>query len=178
VSFVVSASDNCTIASLTCSPPSGSLFQVGSTTVTCVASDAAGNTNSCSFPVNVKDCEPPIVACLQGVNPSGKKIPKAGSNPNSGQNPDGFYQVLARDNCDPNPKIYVQDSVSGYVFGPFANGDVLKITQSPGGKPKQSPGPGSIVADLRIRGDALVYGVDAAGNTSTPISCLVPPPPK
>src|SRR5262249_38763837 len=34
-----------------CSPPSGSSFPVGATTVTCTATDAAGNSASCSFTI-------------------------------------------------------------------------------------------------------------------------------
>src|SRR5205823_5451560 len=88
-----------------CAPPSGSVFAVGTNTVTCCATDAAGNTNCCSFPVIVQDREPPQVACRPAPNPAAKKIPVAGKNPKSGQNPDGYYQLLAKDNCDPNPTI-------------------------------------------------------------------------
>ncbi len=38
---------------VTCTPPSGSSFPVGSTTVTCAATDAAGNTGTVSFVVAV-----------------------------------------------------------------------------------------------------------------------------
>jgi hypothetical protein len=38
---------------LVCDPPSGSLFPLGTTTVTCTATDRCGNTASCSFTVTV-----------------------------------------------------------------------------------------------------------------------------
>jgi hypothetical protein len=38
-----------------CSPPSGSSFPLGTTTVSCTAIDGAGNTASCSFTVTVFD---------------------------------------------------------------------------------------------------------------------------
>ncbi|XP_033120871.1 uncharacterized protein LOC117119994 [Anneissia japonica] len=38
---------------LTCTPPSGSSFAVGSTDVNCSATDAAGNTGSCMFTVSI-----------------------------------------------------------------------------------------------------------------------------
>ncbi|WP_236720196.1 HYR domain-containing protein [Rathayibacter sp. VKM Ac-2630] len=38
---------------LVCSPPSGSRFSIGTTTVTCTAKDAAGNTRTSSFDVIV-----------------------------------------------------------------------------------------------------------------------------
>jgi hypothetical protein len=47
------ASDNCPGVTVQCTPPSGSSFLVGTTTVTCTATDAAGNNTSCSFTVTV-----------------------------------------------------------------------------------------------------------------------------
>lgn len=38
-----------------CNPPSGSTFPMGFTTVTCTATDASGNTASCSFVVSTFD---------------------------------------------------------------------------------------------------------------------------
>jgi hypothetical protein len=52
-------SDNCSVASVVCNPPSGSAFPAGITTVTCTATDRAGNAAQCSFTVTVFD------ACLQ-----------------------------------------------------------------------------------------------------------------
>jgi hypothetical protein len=43
---------NCSSATAVCSPPSGSTFPVGSTTVTCTATDASGNTGQCTFTVS------------------------------------------------------------------------------------------------------------------------------
>src|SRR5438105_4159663 len=47
----------------TCSPASGSNFPVGTTTVTCTATDSHGNTGSASFTVTVtlNDTTPPVV---------------------------------------------------------------------------------------------------------------------
>jgi lysophospholipase L1-like esterase len=39
--------------SVTCTPPSGSIFNIGSTTITCTATDAVHRTVSCSFAVTV-----------------------------------------------------------------------------------------------------------------------------
>src|SRR6185295_10220133 len=41
--------DNCPGATVACSPASGSCFPIGTTTVTCTATDASGNKTSCSF---------------------------------------------------------------------------------------------------------------------------------
>jgi hypothetical protein len=48
-----SASDRCSSVTVTCNPPSGSVFPAGSTTVNCTARDASGNEASCSFTVTV-----------------------------------------------------------------------------------------------------------------------------
>jgi hypothetical protein len=53
------ASDNCGLASVVCAPPSGSAFPVGTTTVTCTATDSSTNQASCSFTVSTFD------VCLQ-----------------------------------------------------------------------------------------------------------------
>jgi predicted extracellular nuclease len=47
------ATDNCGTPTVACVPPSGSVFSVGTTTVTCTATDASGNTATCSFTVTV-----------------------------------------------------------------------------------------------------------------------------
>jgi hypothetical protein len=60
VSYTLPAvADDCPGATVACVPPSGSVFTVGMTTVTCTATDASGNTATCSFAVNV------WTACLQ-----------------------------------------------------------------------------------------------------------------
>jgi gliding motility-associated-like protein len=55
------ASDNCALASFTVSHTSGTAFPKGLTVVTYTATDAAGNTATCSFNVNVVDKTPPVI---------------------------------------------------------------------------------------------------------------------
>jgi hypothetical protein len=57
------ASDNCPGVVTNCSPASGSFFPVGTTTSTCTATDASGNTATCSFTLTVEDDQSPIIAC-------------------------------------------------------------------------------------------------------------------
>jgi len=63
VTFSASASDVVS-GSLTpsCSPASGSTFPLGSTSVTCTATDGAGNSGSASFTVTVQDTTPPVLS--------------------------------------------------------------------------------------------------------------------
>lgn len=66
------ASTTCgTITNVVCTPPSGSSFPLGPTIVTCTAYNSLGNSNSCTFTVNVgADTTPPVIdcACLNYVS--------------------------------------------------------------------------------------------------------------
>jgi hypothetical protein len=54
VTFAPRVTDNCPDVSIVCEPASGSAFPIGTTTVTCQATDAGGNTSDCAFAVNVQ----------------------------------------------------------------------------------------------------------------------------
>ncbi|HJQ69993.1 MAG TPA: HYR domain-containing protein [Blastocatellia bacterium] len=62
------ASDNCPGVTTACVPPSGTPFPVGTTTVTCTATDASGNTATCSFSVTAFN------VCLQDDNNPGNRL--------------------------------------------------------------------------------------------------------
>ncbi|MEU4766855.1 VWA domain-containing protein [Actinosynnema sp. NPDC023794] len=117
------------------------------------------------------DTTPPVVTCEPTNNPGGGTVPPA-------DNEDGFFVLSATDAVDPNPQVFVSDSASPAVFGGFPSGTKIKLVQAPGATPNQKPGVGDIDWRITLKGDALVYGVDASGNQSAPVSCLVPPPPK
>ena len=63
VAWIAPATDNCAVTNITCSPPSGSSFGLGATTVNCTAQDSSGNSASCAFSVTVEDHEGPILGC-------------------------------------------------------------------------------------------------------------------
>jgi len=67
VTYSAGAADPCGLRSFDCSPQSGSTFSVGTTTVTCAATDSVGNTNSCSFKVTIALSSAPTVTCPTGV---------------------------------------------------------------------------------------------------------------
>lgn len=58
--IVPNASDNCPGVIMTATHNSGDLFPTGTTTVTYTATDAAGNTATCSFDITVNDTEAPV----------------------------------------------------------------------------------------------------------------------
>lgn len=137
--------------------------------------------------VCVVDVTAPSVACRETVNPAGKNVPKSGPNAgNSGQNPDGFYELLARDDFDQSADIYVVDKGTDGVFGtsddttfgPFAPGTKIKYVEANGATPSQEPGTGVIDWKIKGQGDFGVFAVDNDGNVSRHEQCHVPPPPK
>ncbi len=70
VNFAATAVDNCGVASITYSVPSGSFFPVGTTNVTATATDINGFTSQCTFPVRVQvvDNTAPVVSCPSNVS--------------------------------------------------------------------------------------------------------------
>lgn len=63
------ATDNCTVTTaLTSGSPSGSFFSFGITQITYTATDAAGNSTTCSFDITVNDSIAPTLTCPADVN--------------------------------------------------------------------------------------------------------------
>lgn len=126
-----------------------------------------------------QDTTAPVAQCVEGVNPDGD-IPGAPGNGGQGQNQDGFYELVATDDVWPDDalEVYVTDDGSGHVFGPFSVGDTVKWTEANGAKPTQKPGDGEVEWKLKGTGDAVLTATDGSGNTSDPVTCLVPNPPQ
>lgn len=129
----------------------------------------AGDAFNESITVHVNDVTAPTPACDKGPNPGGH-ITTPTEN--------GFYMLGATDNVDAHPQIFIRDTGSPANFGPYASGTTIKLTQAPGATPEVTPGSGDVDWKVKLKGDALIVAIDAAGNASTPVKCLVPPPPK
>ena len=169
VTYAASAVDNVDgPLTPTCAPPSGSLFGLGATTVTCQATDAAGNTGTGTGTITVVDTTPPTAGCPEGPNPGGH-VPGS-------HNPDGFFLLTATDIVDGSPQVYLRDTDSGTVWGPFTSGQKIKYTEN-GAAPSIRTMPGDILK-ITGNGDAEVFATDFSGNASAPVACLVPAPPK
>ena len=129
--------------------------------------------------VGINDVTAPQGSCVEGTNPHGKNVPKA-----TNQNPDGFYLLTAEDNVDPNPQLFVVDSETGEIFGPFDSGTTIKYTEANGASRSEKKigstngKAGAVMWHLTGKGDALLVAVDASGNVSEVAECLVPPPPR
>ncbi|MCU1263813.1 MAG: hypothetical protein JWM21_131 [Acidobacteria bacterium] len=102
-------SDNCPGATVNCSPASGSFFPVGTTTVTCTASDASANSpdSTCTFTVTVNDTQPPSITC-----PANISVPAAPGF--DGANVD-YPAPTVTDNC-PGAPAPVCNPASGSFF--------------------------------------------------------------
>jgi hypothetical protein len=81
VTFSASATDAVGPASpaVTCLPPSGSMFPLGTTTVNCSATDTAGNTSTGSFTITVVDMTAPVLALpanmtVEATGPAGATV--------------------------------------------------------------------------------------------------------
>ena len=112
------------------------------------------------------DVTAPVVSCPPGPNPAGT-TPTANTE-------DGYYQMIAVDDVDPDVDIYVRDTASNLRFGPYPSGTTFKLTQAPGGKVEVKPFTGAVLNKFTLNGDAELSGVDASGNTGTTVCSVAP----
>ncbi|HMU46300.1 MAG TPA: HYR domain-containing protein [Chitinophagaceae bacterium] len=121
VNFTPTATDNCPGTVITSSPASGSVFPVGTTTVTSTATDPAGNTASCTFTVTVNDTQNPTITCPANIT-VGNDVGQCGAVVN-------YSLPTYSDNCGlPGPVILSQTTsnsigpaiqIGCQVAGPF-----------------------------------------------------------
>jgi len=96
------------VVPVTCTPPSGSTFDLGTTPVTCTASDSTGNSASGSFNVTVGDTTPPDLLVpdditAEATSPAGAVV---------------MFTVAASDNADgPLPAVCAPASGSTFAVG-------------------------------------------------------------
>src|SRR5207253_2128031 len=90
--YAATPSDNCPGSTASCTPPSGSSFPKGTSTVTCQATDASGNTSAnCTFTVTVNDEQAPTVACPANITTT--------TAPDSCESAPQSYAATPSDNC-------------------------------------------------------------------------------
>jgi hypothetical protein len=97
VQYQVDVDDDCgTNVNLTCVPPPGSYFPLGTHTVVCTATDASDRSSQCQFIVRVmEDVDPPHIIC-----PTNKTVNLMNTN-----GAVVFFIVQATDNADPNVSV-------------------------------------------------------------------------
>jgi hypothetical protein len=120
VKYVASATDNRDAAPVvSCVPASGTAFVIGETSVTCTATDAAGNTATGSFTVTVRDPFPPILTVPAPIRVDATAFSGAVVS----------YSATAADNADPNPVVSC-DPASGTLFAVGVTTVVCTATDS------------------------------------------------
>jgi hypothetical protein len=69
VTYGLVAIDRCDgpVTNIVCVPPSGGALPLGTTPVTCTATDRSGNVASCTFSVTVVDTTPPQITCSSNI---------------------------------------------------------------------------------------------------------------
>ncbi len=120
-----------------------------------------------------------IQACFTDVN--GNKVcaqatkkwvdttpPEAKCIKTAGDKKIGWYELIAKDYIDPNPKIFVVDTGSGNEFGPFMSGTTIQYKQN-SGKPTQKKNEKDI--EIKGVGEPAVRTVDTYGNEAK-ASCI------
>jgi hypothetical protein len=157
------AVDNCSAVTATCVPPSGSTFPIGTTTGTCSATDASGNTGSCNYNLTVKDTVAPVVTSTgrSALWPANHKA-----------------TTISLADCG----VTIVDQCQGPLTLGAASAAITCVTSD---EPKNSAGDGNTAADMVIvnsttvqllaerqgTSDGRVYAIqfltrDAAGNES------------
>jgi hypothetical protein len=108
VHYTVTAMANPGGATVVSTPPPGTAFPKGTTTVNCTATDVSGNQSSCSFTVTVNDTQAPSIACPGNISVGcsiGLVAPVT-------------FAASATDNCDPSPLVtYSIAPGSGFPVG-------------------------------------------------------------
>jgi HYR domain-containing protein len=110
VSFAPTATDNCGAANIVCSPPSGASFPVGTTPVTCTATDTSGNSSSCSFTVTVKDMQSPVVTTPQNLQ-------RIAAHPGDATATVTYPAPVASDNCGVTSVVCNPPSGAAFPLG-------------------------------------------------------------
>ena len=150
------------------------LAGLGTDEIEACFTDSAGTKACATATVKWQDTTPPVVSCQPGPNPGGAIVTKQG-----GISPSGFMLLVAIDAVDPTPVVYLVDTGSGTLHGPWTSGTAIKYTEAPGGPPSEkemgSEGGGLEILHVKGTGDPAVRGKDWSGNECRPLVCPMPP---
>ncbi len=166
VNFTCTATDVCDAqVDMVCNPPSGSVFPLGVTTVTCTAIDDSGNQTVKSFTVTVKDTTPPAIesawATPNVLWPANHKMV------------DIAIGAVVSDVCDAAPGWKIVGVTSNEPVNGLGDGDTAPDWEFSGQSLK-------LRAERSGKGSGRVYTItiqatDASGNAAT-TACTVAVP--
>ena len=103
---------------------SGSLFPVGTTTNTFEVTDAAGNTTTCSFNVNVNDTENPVINCPANITQN--------NDPGQCGGVVTFSVPVGTDNCMGSVTVQTAGLASGSLFPIGTTTNSFTVTDAAG----------------------------------------------
>jgi hypothetical protein len=156
--WTTTATDNCDASPvIVCDPPSGSSFPLGTNTVTCTATDAAGNSSQCTFTVTVVDTQPPVIESISVDTPT--------LWPPDHMMADVSVSVTANDVCDPDVHCWIDSITSNEDVNGIGDGNTATDWEITGPLTAQvraersGPGSGRVYT-------LLVKCADSSGNTA------------
>ena len=118
------ASDNCPGVTLVTNHNPGETFPVGNTTVTYMATDASGNTSTCSFIVTINDTELPTITCPANIiQANDLNFCSAVVN---------YTAPVGTDNCSGSTTTQIGGLASGSVFPFGTTVNTFRVTDASG----------------------------------------------
>ncbi len=150
----------------TCTPASGSTFAIGTTQVTCTATDLAGNTGGGTFNIKVQDTTAPAIASV---------TPSLGSLwPADHKMVSMSVAVVVSDRVDPGPQCRISSIMSNESIDGLGDGDTSPDWVVDSGVNFK------LRAERSGKGNGRIYTVtvsctDASHNTSTAIAKVTVP---
>jgi len=126
VTYTVTATDNCpgVTTSQVSGLASGAFYPVGITTNIWRATDASGNTSTCSFTVRVNDTQLPVLMCPGNVT--------VNTAPNQCAGVATWAPIMATDNCPGVVVTFVSGMASGSLFPVGVTTVVYRATDAAG----------------------------------------------
>jgi hypothetical protein len=148
------ATDNCSVASVTYNRASGSVFNLGTTQVRATATDASGRTATCSMAVTVVDDEAPSMGCLGDTS--------AMSYTGHYLLPDFASEVVTSDNCA-GTVVVVQSPAPGTWYSSSQGITITLTATDVAGNTSTC----SFHLDLRVRSCGVWYVDQSATGANT-----------
>lgn len=180
VTFTATATDNCAMGTIVATPSSGSAFPKGTTPVKVVATDAAGNKDSCTFNVTIQDTTKPTISCPSNII-ADNSLGSCGAIVN-------YTAPTANDNC---PGVLVGSVPASGSFFPVGVTTVtatatdaagnqqtctFSVTVNDTEKPTVScPGPITVSVPSGQTSAVVTYGVTSGDNCPGLVNVLTPP---
>ena len=168
VTFTATATDNCGVTNVACMPPGGSTFPVGTNVVICTAQDSSGNSNSCSFTVEVTSVLSASVAETVNAHiPDGTPVGLVSS-----LNVDSVIERVTNITVS----LVVTGGFNGDLHAYLVHGSGHAILLNRVGKTLANPsgysdaGFNVTLADGAANGDIHTYRVALSGNPNTPLA--------